>query len=88
MAAAGLSRSQIATVLTGAPESVRDLINGELAADPVRRHRIVTPRMVIMAPEEPEEPEPEEPEKPERPEPEPPEPEREPPEKEPKQPVA
>jgi hypothetical protein len=86
MAAAGLSRKQIATVLAGAPESVRDLIDGEFAADSTRRDLIVTPRMVIMAePEEPEEPEP----KPPKPEPEPPEPEPEPPEPEPpKQPFA
>ena len=82
MAAAGLSRKQIATVLAGAPESVRELIDAEFAADPARRHLIITPRMVIMA--EPEEPE--EPEKPEKPEPERPEPE--PPERETKQPVA
>jgi hypothetical protein len=83
MAAAGLSRGQIATVLSGAPKSVRDLIDAELAADPARRDRIVIPRMVIMAePEEPEEPEPEEPE-PEEPEPERPGPTPEPPEREP-----
>lgn len=82
MAAAGISRTEIATVLAGAPESVRDLIDGEFAADATRRHLIVTPRMVIMA-------EPEEPEEPEKPEPERPEPEPEPPEPEPpKQPLA
>ena len=80
MAAAGLSAKQITTVLAGAPESVRDLVDREIAADPVRRRRIVMPRMVIMAePEEPEEPEePVEPEEPEKPEPERPEPEPEP----------
>jgi hypothetical protein len=82
MAAAGLSRKQIETVLAGTPQSVRDLIDAEFAADPARRRLIITPRMIIM--EEPEEPEePEKPE-PERPEPEPERPEPEPP----KQPVA
>lgn len=71
MAVAGLSDEQAATVLGGAPERVRALVDAEFAADSERRRLIVTPRMVIMtAPSEDDEEE-EEPAEPQPPQPQP-----------------
>lgn len=64
MAAAGLTAEQIDTVLTGDVDRVREAVEAEVAADPVRRHVVVTPRMTLHTPTPPPEP----------PEPEPPKP--------------
>ncbi len=77
MVSAGLDPATVAEVLEGDTERVREVVCREFAADPVRRHLRVSPRMVVqvMIPEE----EPEKPEEPERePEPTPPVPAPEP----------
>lgn len=67
MTGAGLTPGQIDTVLDGDVELVRQAVETEVAADPLRRHLVVVPRMTTLTPKP--EPEPE-------PEPEPPHPQR------------
>jgi hypothetical protein len=67
--AAGLTDTQVATVLTGDADTVRTAVADEVARDPVRRQILVAPRMTIYKPEPDSEPEPE-PEPDSEPEPE------------------
>jgi hypothetical protein len=69
--AAGLRNAQIDAVLRGGPERVREALEAELAADPLRRRLVTTPRMTAHTPTEEtnggdeSEEEPEEPDEPE-----------------------
>ena len=73
LGAAGLRNAQVDAVLEGGHQSVREALEAELSADPLRRRLVTAPRMTAHTPvPEPDGPEPE----PEPPEPEPPGPER------------
>jgi hypothetical protein len=71
MTSAGLTRGQIEAVLNGNLDRVRQTVEAEVAADPLRRHVVVMPRMTTHTPTppEPDEPEPDEPEPPPQPTP-------------------
>jgi hypothetical protein len=66
MTSAGLTRGQIEAVLNGDLDHVRQAVEAEVAADPLRRHVVVMPRMTTHTPKPPEpgEPEPEPPPRP------------------------
>jgi hypothetical protein len=66
MTSAGLTRGQIEAVLNGDLDHVRHAVEAEVAADPLRRHVVVMPRMTTHTPTPPEpgEPEPEPPPRP------------------------
>lgn len=66
---AGFTDGQIASVLAGGIERVRQSIENEVAADPLRRHLVVTPRMTVHTPT-PDDDEPSPPQPPPQPEPE------------------